>query len=300
MKTIKTDDLIVSYDVYGTRSERTPILLLHGFPDDASAWKEVGALLAGAGEFAIAPHVRGCGPTVFASENTPRSGQPSARARDALAFLGALGLDTVVLVGQDWGATTAQALAILHPHRVKGLAILNGHGLFNMGPFAQGRIPTWETIHAGWYQWLFQTPLAKPLLSADLEGFIRHAWTNWSPGWRFTEDDLQAVVHSAQNPDWLDVVLSAYGPPDHAAADSQDSEANATLAKLPPITCPTLNLQGANDGVDLHVDTQLGQEDCYKGPFSSEVLESCGHFLHRERPEAVAQKILGFLSQIPV
>jgi pimeloyl-ACP methyl ester carboxylesterase len=164
----------------------------------------------------------------------------------------------------------------------------------------QGRIPSWETIHAGWYQWLFQTPLAKPLLSADLEGFIRHAWTNWSPGWRFAEDDLQAVAHSAQNPDWIDVVLSTYGPPDHAAADPRDCEAHATLAKLPPITCPTLNLQGANDGVDLHVDTQLGQESYYKGPFSSEVLESCGHFLHRERPEAVAQKILGFLRQIPV
>ena len=40
---------------------------------------------------------------------------------------------------------------MLHPERVESLVILNGHGLFNMGPFAQGHLPTWATLYAGWY-----------------------------------------------------------------------------------------------------------------------------------------------------
>ena len=85
-----------------------PLILLHGFPDDATAWGDVGARLAAAGRHAIAPYVRGCGPTRFRSAETPRSGQPSARARDVLALMDALRLERAVLVGQDWGATPAR------------------------------------------------------------------------------------------------------------------------------------------------------------------------------------------------
>jgi pimeloyl-ACP methyl ester carboxylesterase len=296
MKTIATEDLDISYDVYGTPSERVPVILLHGFPDDASSWLEIGHLLAAGGHYAIAPYVRGCGPTAFKAKSSPRSGQPSARSRDLIGLMDALGIGRAILIGQDWGATTAQATAILNPARVEKLVLLNGHGLFNMGVFAQGRLPSWETFHAGWYQWLFQSSVAKSILEADRAGFIRFVWTKWSPGWRFSEIDLAGVVRSAQNPDWIDVVLSAYRGQNDPAADSRDCKAETVLAQLPPITCPTLNLQGADDGVDLYVDTQLGQEAYYHGPFAIEVLDGCGHFLHRERPDAVAARILSFLA----
>ena len=63
------------------------------FPDDASAWEAVGARLAAAGRYAIAPYVRGCGPTRFLSPAVPRSGQVTARARDVLQLMDALSIE---------------------------------------------------------------------------------------------------------------------------------------------------------------------------------------------------------------
>lgn len=49
--------------------------------------------------------------------------------------------------------------------------------------------------------------------------------------------------------------------------------------------------------MDLFEDTQLGQEALYRGGFRRVVLEDCGHFLHRERPEAVAKLLLEFFDE---
>jgi pimeloyl-ACP methyl ester carboxylesterase len=96
------------------------------------------------------------------------------------------------------------------------------------------------------------------------------------------------------------VVLSAYRPWNaDPNADPQDAADSERLAAGMTIGCPTLNLQGADDGVDLFEDTQLGQEAFYRGGFERAVLEGCGHFLHRERPEAVAQRIIEFIGQPP-
>jgi pimeloyl-ACP methyl ester carboxylesterase len=296
MQRVHTDQLELACEVFGTPGRELPVILLHGFPDDASAWNDVGAALARAGRWAYAPYVRGCGPTRFLTPDAPRSGQPAARARDLRQLLDALHIERAVLVGQDWGAATAQALTMLHPERVDRLVVLNGHGLLNMAVFAQGRRPSWETLHAGWYQWMFQTPLAEPLLSSDRAGLARYLWRQWSPGWNFSDATLEAVVRSLANPDWVRVVLSAYRPPDSDAdADPQDEPATRQLAGAPGIDRPTLNLQGMDDRVDLFNDTQLGQEAFYRGGFRREQLAGCGHFLHRERPDEVARLLIEFI-----
>jgi pimeloyl-ACP methyl ester carboxylesterase len=297
MNRVETQDLGVAYEEFGARSARPSVLLLHGFPDDASAWRPVGERLAQAGFHALAPYVRGCGPTRFLRADTPRSGQPATRARDVLEFIDALKLQRVHVVGQDWGAATAQAFALLHGRRVQRLAVLNGHGLLNMAVFQQGKVPGWATFHAGWYQWLFQLPMARQLLQADRAGFARHAWRQWSPGWQFDEAAFVEVAASLDNPDWVDVVLSAYSMDPAMGADPRDADAARRLAtSVPAIGQPTLNLQGRRDGVDLLADTELGQESFYRGGFERQVLEGCGHFLHREQPRQVAERLIAFLA----
>jgi pimeloyl-ACP methyl ester carboxylesterase len=296
MERLSIEQLEVAYEVHGTPGEGASLILLHGFPDDATAWNGVGAHLASAGRHALAPYVRGCGPTRFLAGDTPRSGQVSARARDVVQLMDALRLERVVLVGQDWGAATAQAIAMLHPQRVERLVVLNGHGLLNLAVFERGNRPSWRTFHAGWYQWLFQTPIGAPLLREGRASLARYLWQEWSPGWSFADEELDAVLRSFDNPDWAEVVLSAYRPwTDDPCADPDDDEASQALAAAPAITRPTLNLQGARDGVDLFEDTQLGQEAFYRGGFRREQIRDCGHFLHRERPDAVAKQLLRFL-----
>jgi pimeloyl-ACP methyl ester carboxylesterase len=298
MERTSIEQLEVAYEVHGTPGERASIILLHGFPDDATAWRDVGGHIAAIGRHALAPYVRGCGPTRFRAGETPRSGQVSACARDVVELMDALQLERVVLMGQDWGASTAQAVTMLYPERVERLIVLNGHGLFNLAVFAQGKRPSWRTFQAGWYQWLFQTPIGAPLLREHRASLARYLWQEWSPGWRFAEDELDAAVRSFDNPDWAEVVLSAHRPwTDDPCADPKDEEASQKLAAAPAITRPTLNLQGARDGVDLFEDTQLGQEAFYRGGFRREQIRDCGHFLHRERPDAVAKQLARFLDE---
>jgi pimeloyl-ACP methyl ester carboxylesterase len=275
----------------------TPLSSCTAFPDDASAWRPIASALAAAGHYVLAPYTRGCGPSRFRSEAVPRSGQIAARIRDVLALVNGLSLRRASLVGQDWGGATAQALAMIEPEQVDRLVLLNGHGLFDSAVFAKGSRPSWENLHAAWYQWLFRLPLGGHLLESDRAGLTQYLWTQWSPGWKYRDEDLLTVLDSIGNPDWAAVVVSAHQPwESDPNADPQDAHTSRQLATPSALRQPTLNILGARDTVDRVVDTQLGQEAFYHGGLKSITLDDCGHFLHRERPDDVANLIVEFNS----
>jgi pimeloyl-ACP methyl ester carboxylesterase len=67
------------------------------------------------------PYLRGYGTTRFLSGETPRNGQQSVVAVDAIALMDALKIEKAVLGGFDWGARTADIVAALWPERCSGL-----------------------------------------------------------------------------------------------------------------------------------------------------------------------------------
>ena len=79
------------------------IMLLHGWPYDIHSFADVTPLLVSAGYRVIVPFVRGYGTTRFLSDDTPRNGQQAALAADVIALMDALGIDTAILAGFDWG-----------------------------------------------------------------------------------------------------------------------------------------------------------------------------------------------------
>lgn len=101
------------------------VLLLHGGPDDARTWKDVTPRLNAAGFRTIAPWVRGFGPTRFRSPQTVRDGRAEALAQDAIDLADALGIERFTVVGHDWGARAAYALAAVIPERLTALAALS-------------------------------------------------------------------------------------------------------------------------------------------------------------------------------
>src|SRR4029450_942831 len=108
--TVDTPLLRIAYERAG-RGE--PVLLLHGWPDDARTWADVGDRLARAGHEVITPYLRGFGATHLPAAPTPPSGQMAAMPQDPIDFLDALGIGRVVLVGHDWGARAAYIIAAL-------------------------------------------------------------------------------------------------------------------------------------------------------------------------------------------
>ena len=69
--TVRTPTLEIGYDAYGDDAG-FPIVLLHGFPDDAHAWDTVAPPLAEAGYRVLVPYLRGYGPTRFLDEAASR------------------------------------------------------------------------------------------------------------------------------------------------------------------------------------------------------------------------------------
>jgi pimeloyl-ACP methyl ester carboxylesterase len=116
MPKIQTSLLDIDYRDDGAK-EASPILLLHGWPDDASTWDAVIPTLVDAGFRTIAPTGRGFGNTRFRSPETPRTGNTAMLVLDTIAMMDALGLKTFSVAGHDWGANMAEMMAVGWPDR---------------------------------------------------------------------------------------------------------------------------------------------------------------------------------------
>lgn len=286
---VQTALLDLAYETQGP-ADGPPVLLVHGFPDDARAWEAVSAPLAQAGYRTIAPYLRGVGPTRFRDPATPRSGQNGALAQDLLDLADALGLDAFTLVGHDWGAQAAQAVAALHPERVRHLVSFAPYSL-TWDDYQQGP-PNYPQIRALWYQQVLQSELGEQLLAYDRRGFCRYLWATWSPGWPFAAATFGTTAESFDNPDFVAVVLHAYRSGyGQAANDPRYDGLEGRLAQRPPITVPSTVLLGEDDGINLFAPEMLAQQRDFTGPYAARSFAGVGHFMHRERPEAVVAAV---------
>ena len=156
MARVDVDGVGIEYEVTG---EGPPVVLLHGFPDSGRLWRHQVPALAGAGFQVIVPDLRGYG----------RSDKPEAVeayslmhiAGDVIAILADLNVPRAHVVGHDWGAALAWALATFRPDTVDHLVALSvGH------PATFRRTP--RQREKSWYMLLFQFPgVAERWLTED-------------------------------------------------------------------------------------------------------------------------------------
>lgn len=266
-----------------------PVVLLHGFPDDARAYDGVVAALGTSEYHVIVPYLRGYGPTRFRDTATPRSGQQAALGRDLLDLMDALGIESAVLGGYDWGGRAACVAAALWPERVRGLVTVCGYNIQDIAASGHPAVPDLE--HRLWYQWYFQTERGRAGLAAHRRDLSRLLWELWSPNMECDESTFAETAASFDNPDFVDVVIHSYrhrlgavpGDPALVAIERR-------LAEQPIITVPTVSLHGASDGVRPPEDT-ASHSRFFSGPYTRRVVPVAGHFLPREAPDAFAHAI---------
>lgn len=140
--------------------EGEPVMLVHGFPDTHAVWRKQILALVEAGYRVIAPDTRGCGETDL-PDNVPASYTLPTLVDDLRALLDALDLETVKLVGHDWGAVIGWQFVLAHPQRVERYVAMSvGHP----NAYARGGI---AQKLKGWYVLFFQLRgLAEVLLKA--------------------------------------------------------------------------------------------------------------------------------------
>jgi len=268
MSRVEVDGVGIGYEVHG---EGRPVVLLHGFPDTGRLWRHQAPALAEAGFQVIVPDLRGYG----------RSDKPEAvdaysiplLAGDVLAILAQLEIGNAHVVGHDWGAALAWALASFAPGNVDHLAVLSvGH--------PATFLRTMEQRQKSWYMLLFQYPgIAERWLSQD-------DWANFR-NWAHHPDTDQVIAdleaHGSLTPG-LNYYRANIGPESWVAPPLQ----------LPPVQAPAMGIWSTGD-IAL---TEVQMTDSAKsvaGPWRYERLDGPGHWMQLEAPDQITALLLDFL-----
>jgi pimeloyl-ACP methyl ester carboxylesterase len=293
MRVVRTPTLEIAYEETGPPTG-PPVVLLHGFPDDARAWDGVVGSLAAAGYRTLVPYLRGYGPTRFLDANAPRMAQQAAIGQDLLDFLEALALPAAALAGYDWGGRAACIAAILRPERVRALVSIGG-GYNVQNTLGPPRPASARRERAFWYQWYFNTERGRTGLTANRREICRLLWQDWSPGYRFDDATFEATAASFDNPDFVPVVIHSYRHRHgNAPGDPRFDAIEKRLAARPPITVPSMVLHGADDGVDPPRTTE-GDLAMFPAGTERRVVAGAGHLFPREQPGAVVEALRALL-----
>jgi len=138
--------------------------------------------------------------------------------------------------------------------------------------------------------------LLESVLAAGDMAFLDRLWQDWCPGYDASED-LRNVKQCLRGEGNLAAAIGYYraGEPGlhHFGADGAYAAEEAALASAGPQ--PTLYLHGNRDGC---IDLALVEDaECHLTAGSRmQVVEGAGHFLHVEKPAAVNDQILAWVS----
>ena len=262
------------------------VLLLHGFPDNAHSWEYQMSALAKAGYRAVAVWLRGYPPTEI-----PAGGyyDRATLALDIKCLIEVLNDGKpAFLVAQDWGAAIAYGVLGAFPETVKRAVLLAiPHPLQ-----IRKSMRSIRHIVRAFHWWMLQLPgLPEVIVKARNYAFIEFLWKLWSPDYRDHQHVAQIKKMLAQ-PGALPAALGYY------RAALQRRHQGPSLAELRSkldrsITVPTLVLCGSDDIRSEHLEPQ---RPLFAGLYEWAIIEGCGHFLHREKPDEVNRHILRWLS----
>jgi len=266
------------------------VLLLHGFPYDIHSYVDVAPQLASQGCRVIVPYLRGFGTTRFRDPATLRSGEQAAIGADLIALMDALGIKRAVFAGHNWGGRGASVAAVLWPDRCAGLVTVNSYLIQDLTRAMVPLSPQYEA--ALWYEYYFQLERGRAGLAANRREIARILWEQWSPRWDFDDAIFDRTARAHDNPDYVDVVIHSYR---HrfglAGGDPRYTDLRRRLAQLPPITVPSVTLDGDADGVLPASDGRVSASK-FTGRRVHRIVPGAGHNLPQEAPKAFAAAVM--------
>jgi pimeloyl-ACP methyl ester carboxylesterase len=202
----------------------------------------------------------------------------------------ALGIETAVVAGFDWGARSADIVAALTPDRCDGLVSVSG---YLIGSQAAGTLPLQpEAELQWWYQYYFATERGRAGYEKYRSEFAKLIWRTASPKWNFDDATFDRSAASFDNPDHVAIVIHNYrwrlGLAD---GEAEYAELEQRLAEAPVVTVPTITLEGDANGAP-HPDPSAYAAK-FSGPYSHRMIEGgIGHNLPQEAPDAFVEAIL--------
>ena len=289
LKQIDAGLLSVGYAESGP-SNGLAVLLLHGWPYDIYSFVDVAPLLAAAGYRVIVPYLRGYGTTNFLSGRTFRNGQQSVVALDIVKLMDALRIEKAIIAGFDWGARTADIIAVLWPERCKAIVSVSGYLVGSPAANKKPLPPPAE--YAWWYQYYFATENGQAGYDKYRHDFSKLIWRLASPKWNFDDATFDRTAASFNNSDHVAVVIHNYrwriGV---ASGEQQYDELENRLAEGLVVSVPAITLEGDANGAP-HPPAEA-----YRSKFSGKyehrlITGGVGHNLPQEAPQAFAKAVI--------
>jgi len=261
------------------------VLLLHGFPECWYSWRHQ---LAALGErfHAVAPDLRGYNlsdkPEEVSDYRLPRL------VDDVLGLIRHFGKNEAAVVGHDWGAGVAWAVARQHPASVSRLAALQ------VPPFRAWRDNlSLRQLSRSWYMLFFQLPrLPEWWIGADDFARLARMLRATSRRGTFGDGDIAVYKEALSR-------RSASGETTSLTAAINYYRANlfpmwADSESWTPVRVPTLFIYGECDAFVVP-ETVRGVGRYVEAPYSEVRLSRAGHWVQQEYPNEVNAALLKFL-----
>jgi len=261
---------------YVDQGEGTPLVLIHGSLTDFSYWERSGQLSRLAAHHRVIAYSRRYN---HPNRNDQQAGHsPFVEAEDLAAFLDALGLERVHLLGHSYGAYTALAFALDHPSRVDRL-ILAEPPIITWLP----DVPGGEGIFEGFMARVW-APLGEAFKDGgDAGGLDFTARWYFRVPWDEVESDWQT---------WFSNNVMEW----HALAVSPHTFPKLDYDRVCALSVPTLLLSGErsaggfNGLIDDHLERLLPQPERF-------MVSDAGHEMFLDAPQHSAEAVLSFLRE---
>jgi pimeloyl-ACP methyl ester carboxylesterase len=260
--------------VYRDSGEGPLVVLLHGFPDTPGGWGGTAAALNAAGYRTVVPYLRGYHPeTIVPGRGYGRD----ELGEDPIRLLDALGEQSAVLVGHDWGAALVYGAAASAPERVRAVCAV-------AIPHPNTLKPNFSLLWGGRHFVTLRLPTGTWLARRADFAYLDTLMRRWAPRWIGEERDatLSDVKHAFSDPAVLDGALAYYRA--------------SRPGRAPRLTQPALFVGGTTDIVPREL---FDQTDSYcDGPCEVLIIEGAGHWPHRENAALFERHLTAFLDAL--
>lgn len=250
------------------------VLLLHGFPDSRYLWRYQAPALAEAGFRVVAPDLRGFGD---APKPDAVDAYELANVVDDVTTIAAeLGIETVRLVGHDWGADVAWLLAATQPKMVERLVALS------VGAPGNSKTRTIEQRERLWYAYFF-------LFEGVAEAWLQHDDWQLFREWTRGQGDQERYLEDLSRPGALTAGLNWY------RANFTPRPPSESGVEYPDVTRPVMGVWSDGDFA-LTEGHMIGSEEKVDGPWRYEKLTGAGHWMMLDKPAELNELLIDFFA----
>ncbi|ASM71520.1 soluble epoxide hydrolase [Pseudosulfitobacter pseudonitzschiae] len=265
------------------------LLLLHGFPEYGGAWEDFAPLLADRFHV-IAPDQRGYGRSWAPADVGEYTA--SKLVSDMVALIGDDG--PVTVLGHDWGAGVAYALAFMHPELVSRLIIANG---VHPAPFQREMAKGGAQSEASQYINYLRAEGSEDKLAAnDFEKLLALFSAKMDMSW-LQGDVLARYKEAWGRPGRLRGMINWYRASPLVVADPGKpvTDLRALPVERLQVRCPHLLIWGAGDIALLPAATE-GLED-FAADLTRVEIADADHWLFHQKPQEIADVVRDWLDR---